>query len=329
VRIAIALMVATVSGGCAGASTPPVSQPPSAAPSVGPTSVPATAIQIPAPSELAVEGSTVWAIAGTDVARIDVATNKVTMLGVSTEELDDLAATPTAIWVADFDGSQVLKIDPATGKVIDRIATGAATGVLPVSGAIWVTNHHEGSVTRIDPKTDKPIGTVVVGKIGVDGPQQLAEGAGSVWVDESNLDEVIRMDPATGAVVAHIPVGEHFSACGGLAATPSAVWVTGCHATTAVIRIDPATNTVVATVNLRGFAADPVIIDGAVWVPIGGDGYIHELVRIDPATNLIDRELPLDALVDIGGSAIAGGDLWIGNFTNAILRVPLSELSTP
>lgn len=333
VGVGLAVVLAIV-GGCSGAgapsvSQPPSAQPPSAQPSVGPTSVPATVVQLAAPIELAVQGSTVWAISDTTIARIDVATNAVTMLDVSTPEPDDLAATPTAIWVADFAGSQVLKIDPTTGKVVDRIPTGAAEGVLPVNGVIWVTNHHEGSVTRIDPKTDKPIGTVVVGKIGVDGPQKLAEGAGSVWVDESNTNEVIRMDPTTGAVVAHIPVGEHFTPCGGVVATDSAVWVTGCHETTGVIRIDPATNAVVATIALRGFGADPVVIDGAVWVPIGGDGYKHELVRIDPATNLIDRELPLEALTDIGGSAVAGGDLWIGNSTNAILRVPLSVLTAP
>ncbi len=304
-----------------------------------PTSIPAVGIPVTAPTALAADGSTMWMIAGGDVARFDVATSTVQTLGVGNgDALESLAATRSAIWVADFDASQVLKIDPATGTVVDRIRTGTAEDVMPVQGTIWVTNHHEGSITRIDGRTDKIIGTVIVGKSGDNGPHQLAEGAGSVWVDEQNTDTVIRLNPSTGAVVARISMPTNgYKPCGGIAATDAAVWVTGCFESPSVVRIDPATNAAVATVSLDGYANDPVVIDGAVWVPVGGDGYgltggdgyKRELERIDPATNLIDRKLPLPALKDARSATVADGDLWLANGSDSILRVPLSALSAP
>src|SRR5260221_4843347 len=271
-----------------------------------------------------------WVIAGSDVAGIDVATSKVTPLGlVGYGSLDNLAVTPTAIWVADFSADKVLKIDPATGKIVDNINTGAPEGVLSVGGAIWVTNHHEGSVTRLDATTDKPIGTVVVGLRDSGGPQELVEGAGSVWTDESNTSEVIRMDPATGAVQAHILMPGDFVPCGGIAASAAAVWVTGCHETNTMVRIDPTTNAVVADIRLGNFSQDPLVIDGFLWVAVGGDGDRHELERINPTTNLVDRVLRLDALVDVGGASVARGDYLNANSTKTVLRVPLSHLTPP
>jgi len=331
-----AILLAAIAGGCA-ASVQPATMTPAptatAAPmptaTAGPTSIPATAIAVDHPTELAVDGSTIWAISGPGLARIDTATNVVTPVSLgSGDELDDLAATPTAVWVADFDGERVLRLDPANGKALGSTAVGTASNVLPVDGTIWVTNHHEGSVTRIDARTGKAIGTVIIGQAGTNGPQQMARGAGSVWVGEGNTGEVIRLDPSTGKVAARITIPSDFDPCGGIAATDTAVWITGCHASPDVVHIDPATNAVVADIVLGGYGADPIVIGGKVWVPVGGAGFFHGLVRIDPATNRIDRRLPLAALADVGGSTVAGGEHWIANAADAVLHLPLSELAS-
>ena len=125
--------------------------------------------------------------------------------------------------------------------------------------------------------------------------------------------------------------------CGYMAATDSAVWVTGCFETPTVARIDPATNKVVATIHLDGYAVSVLVIDGAAWVPVGGDGYglvsgdgyRRALERINPQTNRVDRELPLDGLPDAWGASMAGGNLWIANGVDSVVRVPLSLLTNP
>lgn len=331
----------TASAGPSSEATTPTPAGPrasSGAASATPASIPAVAIRVTEPYVLTAQGSTVWVIAGTDLARIDVTTNAVEKLGVSAgQALDGFAATPSAVWVADFDGSQVLKVDTTTGKVVDRIPTGAAEDVLPVKGAVWVTNHHEGTVSRIDARTDKVVATVVVGTPGPGGPQQLAEGLGSIWIGETNTRQVIRLNPTTGAVVAKIAMPPAALPCGGIVTTDSAVWVSGCFETPTVVRIDPRTNAVVATIRLDGFATGLVVVDGAVWAPVGGDGYgltsgdgyQRELERINPDTNSVDRKLPLPALNDAWRPAVAAGDLWLPNGVDTILRVPLSELATP
>lgn len=346
-HVAIALLALLV-GACGQASRPPATATasmtaaatiaPTARPSAGPSSVPEVAIPVPEPYALAADGSTMWVISGRDIARIDVATNTVRALNLGNgDDLENLVATPSAVWVTDFDANKVLKIDPVTGRIVDRIATGAAEDVLPVDGSIWVTNHHEGSISRIDPRTDKVIGTVVVGEAGPDGPQQLGQGAGSVWVGEYNTEQVIRMDPRTGAVVARIAMPPSAAPCGPITATDTAVWITGCHETPTLARIDPTTNRVVATIQLAGYAENVLVINGAVWAPVGGDGsglgsgdgYKRELERINPATNLVDRTLPVARLTDVQLGAVAGGDLWLPDGMGAIIRVPLSALTTP
>jgi streptogramin lyase len=329
----VSILIAAIVGGCGAMAQPATFTPtPTGAPAsagVGPTSIPATAVAVDHPTELAVDGSTIWAISGTELARIDTETGVVTMVNLgSGDELDNLAATPTALWVADFDAAEVLRLDPASGKVLGSTAVGTAEDVLPVGGTIWVTNHHEGSVTRIDAGTAKPIGTVVISQAGTNGPHQIAEGAGSVWIGDGHAHQVIRLDPSTGKTTARITMPSDFDPCGGIAATDTAVWITGCHDSPDMVRIDPATNSVVADIPLGGYGDHPIVVDGAVWEPVGGAGFFHGLVRIDPATNTVDRRLPIAALADVGGSVIAGGEVWVANGVDAVLHLPLTELTT-
>jgi len=140
---------------------------------------------------------------------------------------------------------------------------------------------------------------------------------------------VVRMDPVTGNVIAKITVPDEFVACGGILATDSAVWITGCHEVAAILRIDPATNRVVTSITLDAYAQDPELIGGAVWVAVGGLGTTHELERIDPKSNKVDRKIDVPGFEDVYGSAIAGGDLWVSNGVDAIFRFPLTELGGP
>jgi YVTN family beta-propeller protein len=315
------------------ASYPPLPTPtplPAAAAAGKLSSIKATRIPLGYPAEISAVGQTVWAQAGSGLARFSVATNHGVLVnpGIGAE-VDNLLATATAVWLADFGESLLVRLDPTTGAHVAEIPVGAAEGVIDVGATIWVTNHHEGSVSRIDPNTNSVIDTTVVGQGGSNGPQQLGEGAGSVWVGEGNTHSVIRMDPATGKIIWNITVPDEFTPCGGILATDSAVWITACHEAPAILRIDPATNTVVTTIALDAYAQDLVLIGGSVWVAVAGIGKTHELERINPKSNTVDRRIDVPGFDDVYGSAIAGGDLWVSNGLDAIFRFPLTELGGP
>lgn len=313
----------------AASAVSPSPSPPSSPTRSLPPRVAAALIALDQPGPLAFEGSTVWALSGSDVATIDIPTGVVKLLGINSDGYQDLAATPAAVWVTDFNGSSVLRIDPATDRVVAKIDVADAMGVLPVGSSVWVTNHHEGTVTVIDQRTNRPTETIRLGTAGSNGPYRLAAGAGSVWIDEPNENQVVRLGP-DAKVLTKIPVPAAFGDCGGILATATAVWVTGCHETSDIVRIDPSSNSVVARLQLAWYGADPVDVDGYVWVATSGlAGGPGELDRIDPATNTIDRRLTADALTDVGGSVVAAGDLWVANATDSVLRIPLSALAGP
>jgi streptogramin lyase len=113
------------------------------------------------------------------------------------------------------------------------------------------------------------------------------------------------------------------SPCGGIAVQAQAVWVSSCYDDHFAVRIDPRTNTNVAEIDIGGNNGGAVIIDGSPWFPVA-----NRLVRIDPATNRIDRvvEFAPDGFLGFG-SAIGFDAVWIGGLEpGQVARIPLTSL---
>jgi DNA-binding beta-propeller fold protein YncE len=50
-----------------------------------------------------------------------------------------ITASSGSLWVADPNGGEILRVDPAAGTVIDRIPVGGAPGALAAGGgSVWV-----------------------------------------------------------------------------------------------------------------------------------------------------------------------------------------------
>ncbi len=61
------------------------------------------------------------------------------------------------------------RIDPRTGRVLQRIGVGNAPGPIEAGAdAVWVGNTLDGTVSRIDPGTNAVSATIPVG----DGPRK-------------------------------------------------------------------------------------------------------------------------------------------------------------
>jgi streptogramin lyase len=184
-------------------------------------------------------------------------------------------------------------------------------------------------VLRIDPATNKVVATITVGPTGSSGPNWLASGLGSIWVDIPNNTTVVRIDPVTNGVQATIPVPP-FTLCGGFAVGNSAVWITSCAASSTTARIDPASNTIVATLSLGGLGYNPTLMGDLPWVSVdSGNAVSGTIVRIDPATNSIDRVLVTGASFGGGGDiVVAAGSVWVvDGYNNAVIRLPLTAFA--
>lgn len=198
-----------------------------------------------------------------------------------------IAAGAGAVWVGCCAGggrSWLLRVDPASGRVIGRVALPDVAQQLAVgAGAVWVTGY-PGRLWRVDPTTDRVVASV---RLGGD-PLEVAAGAGAVWVTVSDG----QWRDASGVI--------HLSA---------------------LLRIDPKTDRIVTTIPLDtpgGLAVGA----GAVWLLQLGDpsGYLR-VARVAPATGALTGS-EVVPVRDASGLAVTGGALWFAAITaRAVVRV--------
>jgi YVTN family beta-propeller protein len=102
------------------------------------------------------------------------------------------SAGDEAIWVADGYAGTVLRIDPATNRVVgvSRVGQVPVASVLP--GTVWV-NLAGSAVSRIDTVTNEVVESIRVGG----SPGGIAVGYGSVWVAGYKDATVWRLDGRT------------------------------------------------------------------------------------------------------------------------------------
>lgn len=179
-----------------------------------------------------------------------------------------------SVWVVNADEQLIVRIDPDSKRVLQRIG-GLGSDLSDVafgSGFLWVAGGNDGTLTRIDPQHNGAR-RIDLGKPG--GPVFLvATGAGGVWVSRGN--EVLRVDPGTSRVTAHVPV----SRPQGIGVGPESAWVTslGEH----IYRIDGQSGRLVDDQDLSDRAFDPTVYDRSLWVTLGRQ--IPVVRRLDPGT---------------------------------------------
>ena len=210
-----------------------------------------------------------------------------------------LALSPKAVWVAATDQNSLLRIDPRSRVVTDRIAVGQGpTGIGLARGEAWVVNHDDATVVHVDTSRRAVVGAPV--KVGRE-PVNAVVGAGSAWVTNSADDTVTRIDTANHRVLATIRVGNHPE---GLSTSGESVWVANRDDDT-VSRIDIATNRVAATIPVGDAPLHLKIGHSGVWVPNSGDGTVS---YVDRATDrVVGRPVRLErgvSRVGVGFDAV-------------------------
>lgn len=200
-----------------------------------------------------------------------------------------------SVWVGGLGSGDVIRVDPATGKVLTRVTVGARVFNLAAApGAVWAIDNALSTAVRVDTKTAKVTTRVPVGFQ----PYDIEWGFGSVWVANAGDGTVWRI--TNGKVVKKFKVGTEPN---GLTAYRGALWVSD-HTLGKVVRIDPKTNTITGTVRLAG----------ADWISGLGDN-----IYVSQETNRISRisvhTLEVTGIAKVArnplGSTIVGKHLWV------------------
>ena len=224
-----------------------------------------------------------------------------------------IAAGAGALWAADNGQRQVVRVDPASDRVVARVQLPIRIwGVAAAEGTVWVTDFWGDAVAAIDAVTNSV--RAVLSDLPA-GPASVLAVPGAVWVVDSRAGQLTRIDPRTATVVATIPIEPLGPAIAGDAGT---VWVrvdNGGYLT----RVEAATNQVVANLPVGptegGYGIDGIaaLADGA-W--LSGIRVRH----VDARSNRLDRTLPSDAL----SVAAVPGHLWAATISGRLVHFRLS-----
>jgi DNA-binding beta-propeller fold protein YncE len=188
---------------------------------------------------------------GDELDRIDPETNKLVARIKVDSRPGGLAAGGGYVWAFHFLGPYLTRIDASTGaKRVFTINGAAGTGIAVDRGAVWLLTANPSSVIKIDPASGKVLARIALKppqppKHGIVDTWWMAAGGGSLWVAIANYDQAARVDEATAKVKAYVPVPVQIPF--GAAVYKGSAWIAG---EAKVVRIDPATNTVTGLVTL-------------------------------------------------------------------------------
>jgi class 3 adenylate cyclase/streptogramin lyase len=259
-------------------------------------------------------GSDSVTVGPTSLAVIDPKSNKVVDAIDVGFRSSLIAAGDGFVWVVDPRGSTLVKIDPATRKVVNRIGIAVGAGTIPFGlaaggGAVWVAVLRGSREVMLelgpdvgDLRRSVPYGGQARAPV-LFRVNPLALGGAAVWA----------IDPAAGGVW-RIPRdrGKAGKLADGLdalsiAAGSDAVWVAG---TSGVTKLDPVGGLELgsSTVGGSGDTASIAVGRGAVWfAPSSG----RTLSKLDAQSVTITQTFPVGN--GPSGIAVGEGAVWVAN----------------
>jgi streptogramin lyase len=279
-----------------------------------------------APINIAGLNGVVWAVGDELLLRIDAATSATTELPIPVVAgSGSIGAAADALWIADWRGGHVLRLDPSSGAVRATIAVGAPVGVIATADGVFIGSEAQGGVVRIDPRTN-----TVTRKF----PQRggFAYADGSLWFAQRDSGTVVRVGATTGKVEGTIEVpaearpgsdaGRGGCFVGGR--LPDAWW-TWCfteRGASAPVRIDPASRATTGTIHVGGsVSGGVVVIDDLSWFVLD-----DRLVAVD-RLNRVSRVVSLGNGFASDNAVVEGDSLWVSDEAGRrIVRIKLVDL---
>ena len=248
----------------------------------------------------------------------DASTSQLAEVGhgrpVSIADAGPLATADGAVWVAEPNESLVLRVDPASRSVVDRIPVdGTPTALAAGRHALWVATSVPGAVERIDYETDQVTQRIPLGVT----PVALGVTRGRIWVADSSDQTLIGLDPASGAATATVSLGSHPSA---LVTSGSTAWVVS-HDDGTLTEVDLGSGAPVATTTLGVGPSGVALGGGAVLV---SNDLAGTVTRVDPASMAVTATIGTGS--GASGLVASGGFVWVANrYSRTLSRVDIAS----
>jgi YVTN family beta-propeller protein len=264
------------------------------------------------PQKVAAEGQSVWVVNGADetLTRVSMRDGRGdTVGGLRLKQPAGLTADGgRGLWVGSFEESELVRVDPTTLQIKERLQLPGETAPFVAAGAgsLWVTQ----PPPALDPSVPSAISRVSLLNSMIQNtftcpagvlPGQIAFGEGAAWVANVGDGTVWRIDAATEAID-RIQVGSQPT---DVAVGFGSVWVPSL-GRDAVWRIDPSTGEIEAIIPV---GKEPLAVapgGDAAWVTNQVDGTIS---RIDPRINRVVETIELG--FNPRGVVVAGGAVWV------------------
>lgn len=265
------------------------------------------------PERIASTAEALWVENGEDrtVARIDLKTKDVRILGGAPVARDLTSTLNGDVWLSSFEEPFVTRIahHGRIGEGPHAIAAapvrvrlpGSAEGLAVGGGYLWVTSPSDSggrdTVFQIDLRTHRVVSSLPVGTL----PLYAAFGYGSAWISNYKGDSVSVIRPGSERP-------ETIEVSGGplgIAAGGGAIWVVTFWSRE-LVRIDPETRRVLRKIPIGAGPLGVAVGGGAVWATNRDDNTVS---RIDPATNTVTQTIQLP--VSPQGVHVAHGRVWV------------------
>lgn len=134
------------------------------------------------------------AAASATLVRVDQATHE-RMEAVVGDGVSGIAIGEGSVWLSSFRDRSVYRIDPATLRVRTRIATQEPPLEIAVgAGSVWVTTST--TLVRIDPITGGIVDRIALGPCGRICATDVVVAGGTVWATHFESERLISLDPA-------------------------------------------------------------------------------------------------------------------------------------
>ena len=225
------------------------------------------------PDHLAVRNDAVWAFDKEErvLARLGAGQTWDRFEHPDFTGVDGVALDDHAVWLAG--GRRLIRVDPDSGEVVRSVSVpDPVDGLATAGGNVWAVSSSAAAVLRIDPRTAEIRDRIpMVGELG-SGPQTLSISAGTnfIWVLNGDTSTVVKIDPTLHDVVEtyRLPAGRGSLA---LAAGEGAAWISNAFDGT-VTRIDERTDEVASiAVSADSSPKGVIVAGGLVWVSVADD----------------------------------------------------------
>jgi virginiamycin B lyase len=228
---------------------------------------------------------------------------------------DWVLVTEDALWVAGTKPFAVVRIDPATNKIVAsiRIPGEACSGLASRFGSIWVPIcGKKPALVRIDEAKNAISDILPTAPAAPEGG--IAASDDSVWLVADKNGTLLRIDPSTNRVRQKIPIP---SGSYNPIFSDGTVWITGIEKNV-LTAVDASSGKVVESITVGPKPRFLTAGAGSIWTLNQGDGTIS---RVDENS----RKLVITISVGIPGT---GGDVAYGanSVWLSVFDVPLTRI---